>query len=79
MVYFYLAGVVGGWFSGETVLYLTGLVAFVWPRLYEEKQKEIDQLYAIASAQIVQYYNLAISKIPPNVAAKLPFLKPKSN
>jgi len=76
---FYLAATFGKIFSGETLLYLVGLGFFVWPRLYEEKQKEIDQLYAIAEKQAGVYIQLGLSKLPPAVTTKLTFLKPKTN
>jgi len=74
--YFYLAAMIGSWFSGTTIIYLVVLTLFVWPRLYEEKKKEIDQLYEIVKQQVGKYLELALSKIPPAVAQKLPFLKP---
>jgi len=74
----YVAATIGSWFSGATLFYLVLLGSFVWPRLYEEKQKEIDQLFSLAMTQIGNYYQLALSKLPPAVTAKLPFLKPKS-
>jgi hypothetical protein len=51
----------------------------VWPRLYEEKQKEIDQLFELAKQQIEKYLDLALSKLPPAVTARFPMLKPKNN
>jgi len=74
----YATATVGGWFAGATLLYLVVLGFFIWPRLYEEKQKEIDALYAVALTHLNNYYQLALSKIPPGVTAKLPFLKPKN-
>jgi len=73
----YATATVGGWFAGTTLLYLVILGFFVWPRLYEEKQKEIDAAYALGLTHLNNYYQLALSKIPPGVTAKLPFLKPK--
>jgi len=78
-LYFYLAATVGNWFSGATLLYLVTLGFFVWPRLYEEKQKEIDQFWGIAVSQCNTYYQLGISKLPPAVTSRFPALKPKSN
>jgi len=78
-LYFYLGATIGNWFSGPTLLYLATLGFFLWPRLYEEKQKEIDQFYKIAQTQANTYYNLALSKIPPAVTAKFPQLKSKSS
>jgi len=73
--YFYVAATVGNWFSGTTIIYLVVLGLFVWPRLYEEKQREIDQIYAIAMDQAGKYVHLALSKLPPSVTSKLSFLK----
>lgn len=77
--YFYVAATIGNWFSGITLLYLISLGLFVWPRLYEEKQKEIDQFYNIAKTQANTYIQLGLSKLPPAVTAKFPQLKPKNN
>jgi len=79
LAYFFLFAQVGKMFSGETLVYLAGLGAFVWPRLYQEKQKEIDQVYGLAMKQADVYIQLGLSKVPPAVTAKLPFLKPKSS
>ena len=40
------------------------LAAFVWPRIYQEKQSDIDRAYNIALAHLNQYYDLALSKLP---------------
>jgi len=77
--YFYLSACIGDWFSGETLIYLITLGFFIWPRLYEEKKKEIDHFWGIAVAQGTVYYNLALTKVPPQVLARFPQLKPKSN
>jgi len=77
-LYFYLGATVGNWFGGATLVYLAVLGFFIWPRLYEEKKKEIDHFYGIAKTQTVTYAHLAVSKLPPAVAAKFHALKPKS-
>jgi hypothetical protein len=79
LVYFYVGAMIGDWFSGATLVYLVTLGFFIWPRLYEEKQKEIDHFKKLALAQATVYYNLALTKIPPAVTARFPQLKPKSN
>lgn len=76
--YFYITATVGTWFSGATLLYLAALVLFIWPRLYEEKQKEIDHYYALAMANVEKYIQLGLSKLPPAVTNKFPALKPKA-
>jgi len=77
--YFYVGAMIGNWFSGETLLYLVMLGFFIWPRLYEEKQKEIDHFYGIALTQGKAYYQLALTKLPPAVTQRFPQLKAKSN
>lgn len=78
-LYFWVAATVGNWFSGAVIIYLAMLGFFIWPRLYEEKKKEIDQFYNIALVQGNNYYQLALTKLPPAVHQKFPQLKPKSN
>jgi len=75
VLYFYIGATIGNWFSGATLLYLITLAIFVWPRLYEEKKKEIDHFYGIAKTEVTKYVNLAVSKLPPAVQSKLPHLK----
>jgi len=75
--YFYLGATIGNWFDFVTIFYLGLLVSFIWPRLYEEKQKEIDQVFGIAKDQCNNYLQLALSKLPPAITAKFPQLKPK--
>jgi len=55
---------IGKWFSGFTLLYIVTLIAFVWPRAYQEKQREIDQYWKLATDQYDTYAQLALSKIP---------------
>lgn len=76
--YLYAFAVLGKWFNDSTLLYLAVLGLFIWPRLYEEKQKEIDQVYALAVAEISKYYQLALSKVPPHIQQRLAFLKEKA-
>jgi len=79
LAYFYFGATIGNWFSGATLIYLTTLGFFIWPRLYEEKKKEIDHFHSIAMTQLSNYYNLALSKLPPVVTQRFPQLKPKSS
>jgi len=72
-VFFSLVGlgfIVGNLFSTETLLYLATLKAFILPRLYREKQADIDRLLALAQAHVRQYANLAWEKLPPVVKSK---------
>lgn len=75
----YAVATVGNWFSGLSLIYLVLMGFFVWPRLYEEKQQEIDHFYGIAKTQANMYIQLGLSKIPPSVTSKLAALKPKSS
>jgi len=77
--YFYLGATIGNWFSGATLVYLVALGFFIWPRLYEEKGREIDHFYGIAKTQATTYFHLALTKLPPAVTARFPALKPKSS
>jgi len=81
--FLYLVSTVGGWFSGLTLAYLVLLGFFIWPRLYEEKQQEINQMYTmvytIVSTNLDNALRVGISKVPPVVFEKFPFLKPKSS
>jgi len=77
-VLFYITATIGCWFSGATLLYLVTLGLFIWPRLYEEKKREIDNIFALVMTQIHTYYQLALSKVPPSITSKVPFLKAKS-
>jgi hypothetical protein len=76
-LYFYLAATIGGWFSGATLLYLASLVVFLWPKLYQEKKKEIDHFYGIAKVEADKYFQLALEKLPPAVHQRFPALAPK--
>jgi len=75
--YFYLFATVGGWFGGATLLYLSVLGAFLWPRLYEEKQKEIDHAFGVAKVEADKYVQMALEKVPPQVTAYVPALAPR--
>lgn len=69
---FYAVAKVGTWFSAVTLMYLPVFFLFTWPTIYSMKQKEIDQAFAMAKTEGQKYLDLAISKIPPAIAAKLP-------
>jgi len=74
---FYFVATIGSWFGGATLIYLALLALFIWPRLYEEKQKEIDHYCEVARCQVNTYINVALQKIEP-ITAKFGF-KPKQN
>jgi len=77
---FYFLSILGNWVSGTTLVYLVLLGFFIWPRLYQEKQKEIDALYATAHKQAHNYLQLVLSKIPPKVSTQIQAMtKPKQS
>jgi len=78
-LYFYLLAQLGNVFLDSTLLYLVSLAYFIWPRLYLEKHKEIDQVYDIAYQQAKVYIELGLSKLPPAITNKLAALKVKQN
>jgi len=71
IVGFYIFGIFARCFSGVTLLYLVTLVAFVWPRLYTEKQVEIDRGFNLAKEKAAFYYGEALKKVPPEIKKKL--------
>jgi len=76
-LYFYIGAYFGDWFGGATLLYLVTLVVFIWPRLYEEKQKEIDHYYGVALVEMDKYVQLGLTKLPPSVTDRFPMLLPR--
>jgi len=60
----WVLSVLGKLFSGLTLLYMTFLTAFIWPRIYQEKQAQIDEVYALAASKINHYVTLALSHLP---------------
>jgi len=54
----------GKWFSGLTLLYIGVVIAFVWPRIYEEKKELIDQYWKLVNEHVDTYTLLVLSKIP---------------
>jgi len=55
---------IGKWFSGLTIIYTVTLISFIWPRLYQEKNREIDHYWKLATDHYDTYAQLALSKIP---------------
>jgi len=60
----WVLSVIGKLFSGITLLYMTFITAFIWPRIYREKQAQIDEAYALAVSKINHYVSLALSHLP---------------
>jgi len=56
--------VIGKCFSGITLLYMTFLTAFIWPRIYQEKQAQIDEAYELALSKINHYVGLLMALLP---------------
>jgi len=71
IVSYVAAAYVGNWFSGLTLAYLAILVAFSWPRVYEEKKVQIDRLWDTGVTEAKNYFNLAVSKLPPQIRDRL--------
>mmetsp|Transcript_46774 Transcript_46774/g.117873 ORF Transcript_46774/g.117873 Transcript_46774/m.117873 type:complete len:243 (+) Transcript_46774:82-810(+) len=69
IVILWFVSVIGGWFSGVFFAWLFVLVSFVWPRLYEEKQQQIDAAVAQAKTQAEFHVGETIKKLPPNLKA----------
>jgi len=63
-VFIWLLSIVGKLFSGTMLLYMSFLTLFIWPRIYQEKQNDIDRYYNLALEQINHYLALVLSKIP---------------
>jgi len=63
--------IAGNIFSTTTLLYFGALAVFIWPRLYQERQAQIDQYAAIARAKAEEYGKLAFEKLPPAIKKKL--------
>jgi len=64
MAIFYAALYVGEWFSGLTLAYLSFATAFIWPRLYEERKQQIDQVVGTVKSEAQKYYEIGVSKLP---------------
>lgn len=64
----YVVAKIGGWFNLLTFFYMGAFFAFVFPKVYIMKQKEIDDVAAVAFEHIKTYYNTieqaVLSKIP---------------
>jgi len=59
-----ILSVIGKLFSGTMLLYMTFLTAFIWPRIYQEKQVQIDQAYELAMNKVNFYSQQVLSKLP---------------
>jgi hypothetical protein len=79
VLYFYIVAFVGFYFSGLSLIYLIVVALFVWPRLYQEKKKEIDFTYQKVQTFVSNNLDQLLSKIPPSVSSRFTFLKPKNN
>jgi len=60
----WMFSLIGKLFTGTTLLYMSFLTAFIWPRIYQEKQAQIDEAYELALSKINHYVSLATSHLP---------------
>jgi len=60
----WMFSLIGKFFTGTTLIYMTFLTAFIWPRIYQEKQVQIDEAYELAASKICHYVGLAMSHLP---------------
>jgi len=63
-VFVWLLSIVGKLFSGTMLLYMSFLTLFIWPRIYQEKQTDIDRLYNLALEKINFYLSMVMANIP---------------
>jgi len=57
--------------SPAVILYIVIVCSFIWPRLYEAKKKEIDQLATFIRQKMNTLLKEAINKLPPQLKSKL--------
>jgi len=55
---------IGNWFSALTITWLTLMWCFTYPKLYTEKQQQIDSLFEEASKRYKLQVEPALQKIP---------------
>jgi len=65
----YILSTVFGWFNLITLIWMGTLIAFAWPRVYEMKEKEINEGVTKASDMYKLYHGMAMEK-----ASQLPVL-----
>jgi len=63
-VFLWFLAIIGSWFSGMTLLYMSFLAAFVWPRIYSEKQVQIDHVYNLVCDKVHHHVTSVLSRIP---------------
>jgi len=68
-VLLWLISYVGGWFSLFTLLILAFVGVFTIPKLYEEKQAEIDKCIGCVRSKMCEIYGIIEAKIPEKVKA----------
>jgi len=61
----------GAYFSGATLLYFALLFGFIWPRVYHEKQEQIDLYAGKVRDQAVLIKSQVVEKLPPNIKDKI--------
>jgi len=68
---FWFTAIIGKCISTAGLLYLGVILAFIWPKLYQEKQKEIDHFAGIAMEKIRGVTHTAMAKLPDSIKKKL--------
>jgi len=64
VLYLYVAGIVGSWFSVVTLAYLVVLVMFTAPMLYSQKRADIDHVCDLAQAKLSEAYGMVEDLLP---------------
>ncbi|KAL6059856.1 Reticulon-3 [Balamuthia mandrillaris] len=63
-LFIWVLSVIGRLFSGLTLLYMTFIAAFIWPRIYLEKKKDIDRVFYLVEDKVSEVTALIKAKIP---------------
>eukprot|EP01103_Thecamoeba_quadrilineata_P017485 TRINITY_DN6227_c0_g1_i1.p1 TRINITY_DN6227_c0_g1~~TRINITY_DN6227_c0_g1_i1.p1 ORF type:complete len:214 (-),score=42.46 TRINITY_DN6227_c0_g1_i1:27-668(-) len=67
----FIAAILGTWFSTTTLIYFGLLFGFIWPRLYHEKQEQIDQYAGQIKQRAADLTSQVVEKLPPNIKEKI--------
>jgi len=66
-----VTAIIGKCFTTIGLLYLGGLVLFIWPRLYHEKRADINKAYNIAQEKVHELLQTVHEKLPESLKKKL--------
>lgn len=76
----YVVSLVARIFSVYTLMYIGFVLLFIVPKVYLSKQEKIDYVVgfvkaklALVTAKAEEYWELGLSKLPPEVASRLPW------